>query len=75
MLFFTTMIESVNPDYGSGSNIGGVGLVFILGMIIIVAGIVIMFIQAKLRPDFFRNKTLSRGIAGDANEADAALPE
>lgn len=75
VLFFTTIIESADPSYGSGSNIGGVGLVFILGMIIIVAGIVIMLIQAKLRPDFFRNKTLARGIAGDANEADAALPE
>jgi amino acid transporter len=75
VLFFTTIIESANPDYGSGSNIGGVGLVFILGMVIILTGIVVMLVQAKLRPEFFRGRLLARGVAGDSNEAAAALPE
>lgn len=50
---------SMDPAYGSGSNIGGVGIVFILGMLIIVVGIVIMTWQAIKRPAFFRGETLS----------------
>ena len=42
VLFFTTLIDSMDPAYGSGSQIGGVGIVFILGMLIIVVGIVVM---------------------------------
>ncbi|MET1051592.1 MAG: APC family permease [Mycetocola sp.] len=61
VLFFTTIIDSMDPDYGSGSNIGGIGLVFILGMVVIVSGIVIMIIQAIRRPAFFRGETLSVG--------------
>lgn len=59
VLFFTTLIDSMDPAYGSGSNIGGVGIVFILGMLIIVVGIVIMIWQAIKRPAFFRGETLS----------------
>ncbi len=36
----------MDPDYGSGSNIGGLGLVFILGVAVIGLGIVIMIVQA-----------------------------
>ncbi|MBG6237275.1 amino acid transporter [Mycetocola sp. CAN_C7] len=61
VLFFTTIIDSMDPDYGSGSNIAGVGLVFILGMVVIVSGIVIMIIQAIRRPAFFRGETLTVG--------------
>jgi amino acid transporter len=70
ILFFTTIIDSMDPDYGSGSNIGGVGLVFILGMVVILSGIVIMIIQAIRRPAFFRGETLSRGVS-DGTEDDA----
>ena len=45
--------------YGSGSNIGGLGLVFILGVAVIGLGIVIMIVQAIRRPAFFRGETLS----------------
>ena len=31
VLFFTTLIDSMDPAYGSGSQIGGIGIVFILG--------------------------------------------
>ena len=37
VLFVTTLIDWMDPAYGSGSNIGGLGLVFILGMAIIGA--------------------------------------
>lgn len=57
-LFVMTLIDSRDPDYGSGSSIGGVGLVFILGVTVILAGVVIMFWQAFKRPAFFRGETL-----------------
>ncbi|MGN6220195.1 MAG: amino acid transporter, partial [Microbacterium sp.] len=59
VLFVTTLIDSMDPAYGSGSNIGGVGLVFVLGVGIIVVGVVIMIWQAIKRPAFFRGETLS----------------
>ncbi|MFS0731986.1 APC family permease [Microbacterium sp. 1P10UB] len=59
VLFVTTLVDSMNPEYGSGSEIGGVGLVFILGVTIIVVGIAIMIWQAIARPAFFRGRTLA----------------
>ncbi|WP_243229850.1 APC family permease [Microbacterium sp. CIAB417] len=58
VLFVTTLIDSMDPGYGSGSSIGGVGLVFILGVGIIVVGIAIMIWQSIRRPAFFRGETL-----------------
>lgn len=58
VLFFTTLVDSMDPAYGSGSQIGGIGIVFILGMLIIVVGIAIMIWQAVKRPAFFRGETL-----------------
>ncbi len=59
VLFVTTLIDSMDPAYGSGANVGGVGIVFILGMAIIVIGIVVMIWQAIRRPAFFRGETLA----------------
>jgi amino acid transporter len=59
VLFVTTLIDSMNPDYGSGSQVFGVGLVFVLGVVIILLGVVIMIWQAVRRPAFFRGETLS----------------
>jgi amino acid transporter len=58
VLFVTTLIDSMDPAYGSGSSIGGLGLVFVLGVTVILAGIVIMIWQAIKRPAFFRGETL-----------------
>jgi len=58
-LFVLTLVDSMNPDYGSGSNIAGVGLVFILGVVVILLGVGIMIWQAITRPAFFRGETLS----------------
>jgi amino acid transporter len=63
VLFFTTLIDSMDPAYGSGSNIGGVGLVFILGVVILLAGVVVMIWQRVKRPEFFRSEHLARGVA------------
>ncbi len=58
VLFVTTLIDSMDPAYGSGSSVGGVGLVFVLGVGIIVVGIAIMIWQSLRRPAFFRGETL-----------------
>lgn len=58
VLFVTTLIDSMSPDYGSGSSIGGLGLVFVLGVTVILLGIVVMVWQAVRRPAFFRGETL-----------------
>ncbi|WP_314102488.1 APC family permease [uncultured Frigoribacterium sp.] len=75
VLFVTTLIDSMDPDYGSGSQIGGVGLVFLLGVTILVGGVVVMLVNARLRPAFFRGEGLRAGVAGDEREGQAALPE
>ncbi|MFF1571113.1 APC family permease [Leifsonia sp. NPDC058292] len=63
VLFFTTLVDSMSPDYGSGSNIAGVGLVFILGMVILLSGVIVMLIMRRRLPAFFRGETLPRGTA------------
>ncbi|MBM7831938.1 amino acid transporter [Agromyces cerinus] len=65
VLFVTTLIDSMDPSYGSGSNIGGVGLVFILGMVVLLGGAAVMLWQWRKRPAFFRGETLSRAVAED----------
>ncbi|HWV50882.1 MAG TPA: amino acid transporter, partial [Microbacterium sp.] len=59
VLFFTTLIDSMDPAYGSGAQVGGIGIVFILGMLIIGVGIVVMIWNAIRRPAFFRGETLA----------------
>lgn len=61
VMFFKTAYDSMDPDYGSGSSIGGLGLVFILGMGVILLGVVLMLVMARLRPGFFKGQVLTRG--------------
>ncbi|MEF3402585.1 APC family permease [Agromyces sp. CCNWLW203] len=65
VLFVTTLVDSMDPSYGSGSNVAGVGLVFILGMVVLLGGVVVMLWQWRKRPAFFRGETLSRAVAED----------
>ena len=60
VLFAITAKDSMDPSYGSGTSIGGVGLVFILGVGVLVLGVVVMIINAIRRPAFFRGETLDR---------------
>jgi amino acid transporter len=70
ILFFVTLVDSLDPDYGSGSSIGGIGLVFILGLVLILSGVVVMVWRYFRSPAFFRGETgLRAGVAGDAEEA------
>jgi amino acid transporter len=58
-LFVITLVESMDPAYGSGTEWFGLGSVFVLGVVIIGLGIVIMIIQRFRSPAFFRGETLS----------------
>ena len=59
-MFFKTAYDSMDPDYGSGSSVGGIGLVFILGMGVILLGVVLMLVMSKIRPEFFKGQVLPR---------------
>ncbi len=60
VMFFKTATDSMDPAYGSGSSVGGVGMVFILGMGVILLGVVIMIVMSRIRPEFFRGQVLER---------------
>jgi hypothetical protein len=57
-VFVVTLRDSASPDYGSGAEIGGVGLVLILGLGIILLGIGFMLWQRFRDPAYFRGETL-----------------
>ena len=64
VLFVITAIDSLAPDYGSiaiGSvdGEGGVGIVFFIGVGLLVFGAILMIIQRFASPAFFQGKTLS----------------
>ncbi|MGW9113260.1 APC family permease [Microbacterium sp. NPDC055683] len=59
ILFVVTLIDTMDPAYGSGSEIGGVGLVFVLGIAVIAVGIVLMVVQAVRHPAFFKGAVLT----------------
>ena len=69
IVFIQTTIDSMDPEFGSGSNIGGVGLVGIIGVVVLGLGVVLMFIQASVDRDFFRGKVLS--VADASNDTSA----
>jgi amino acid transporter len=60
VVFFQTAVDSWAPEFGSGSEVFGVGLVFILGIGILALGVVIMLVAAKLHPGFFRGETIRK---------------
>jgi Amino acid transporters len=57
-VFLETAYDSMNPAFGSGSSVFGVGLVFCLGVGIILLGVVVMLLIAWHRPGFFQGETL-----------------
>jgi amino acid transporter len=60
VMFVSTARDSMDPDYGSGSNIGGLGMVFILGVGVLLLGVAIMFYMRVRSPGFFKGETLKR---------------
>jgi hypothetical protein len=45
VIFARTAIDSASPDFGSGSHVGGLGLVFVIAAIISVLGIGLMMLS------------------------------
>ena len=64
-LFVITAKDSLAPDYGSiaigadANGEGGVGIVFFIGIGLLVFGAVLMLIQRFVSPAFFQGKTLT----------------
>lgn len=63
IVFVQTTIDSMDPAFGSGSNIGGVGLVGIIGVVVLGLGVVLMLIQSRVSPDFFKGRVLGKSDA------------
>ena len=53
IIFWQTTFDSMSPDFGSGSHIGGLGLVFVIAMVILLLGLVLMLVARWKTPDFF----------------------
>ena len=62
-LFIATTIDSMDPNYGSGSHVGGIGLVFILGAGVILLGVLMMILRAVQSPSFFRGEIIAKGVS------------
>lgn len=60
VMFFQTAVDSIDPSYGSGTSLGGVGMVFVLGMGVLLLGVVLMLWTRFVHPAFFTGKTLPR---------------
>ena len=63
--FFQTSYDAMDPSYGSGSEIFGVGLVFMLGVTLFALGAISMALTWWKNPAFFRGQTLTRGLPSD----------
>jgi amino acid transporter len=57
-VFVVTLRDSFSPDYGSGGSIAGVGLVFIMGVGLILSGLIVIAVWRTKDPAFFRGETL-----------------
>ena len=59
-VLLVTLYDSASPDYGSGANVFGVGLVLILGVGLILLGFILMFAWRAVSPAFFNGETLHK---------------
>ncbi len=60
VMFVKTASDSMDPGYGSGTNIAGLGMVFILGMGVLLLGVAVMIFMRVRQPGFFKGETLKR---------------
>ncbi len=61
VIFIKTTISSLDPDFGSGADIGGIGLVFIMGAGVLAVGVVTMLVTSIFYRPFFRGEVLKQG--------------
>ncbi|MFW2851930.1 APC family permease [Sphingomonas sp. TX0543] len=71
-LFVKTLCDSLNPHFGSGSHVGSIGLVFVIGVSIFAVGLGIMALMALLRPEFFRAPLAGLDVTAPRSMRDAA---
>ncbi|MFT4232232.1 MAG: APC family permease [Leucobacter sp.] len=69
IVFVKTTIDAMDPSAGSGSNIMGIGLVGIIGVVVLGLGVVLMLMQAKVSPAFFRGEVLTKADASTDTSA------
>ncbi|MCO8162815.1 APC family permease [Pseudomonas sp. LJDD11] len=60
VIFAQTAVDSASPAFGSGSHIGGLGLVFVIAMVILLLGVALMVVFRWLTPEYFAGDTLQR---------------
>ncbi|GAB7532620.1 APC family permease [Pseudomonas sp. 3A(2025)] len=73
VIFAQTAVDSTSPEFGSGSHIGGVGLVFIIAVVILLLGVVLMGIFRWLTPDYFAGQTLQRAHLRTSHNLEAGV--
>jgi amino acid transporter len=59
-VFVKLVIDTVDPEYGSGGSVFGLGTVFVLGVGVLLLGLVVMFVWQARSPAFFRGETLKK---------------
>jgi amino acid transporter len=57
-VFVQTAVDTLDPAYGSGSSVFGVGSVFVVGIGLLLLGVVLMLVWRARHPEFFRGQTL-----------------
>ena len=57
-VFVQTAVDTLDPAYGSGSSVFGVGSVFVIGIGLLLLGAVLMLVWRARHPAFFRGETL-----------------
>lgn len=70
VFFVQTTVDSIDPANGSGSEVFGVGLVFVIGAGMLVLGVVCMILMSRVSPAFFRGE-----VEVAPGSVDTALPE
>ena len=59
-IFVQLVIDTTDPEYGSGGSIFGLGTVFVLGVGVLLLGAVFMVFWQAREPAFFRGEVLKR---------------
>lgn len=57
-VFLVTLRDSMAPDYGSGASVLGLGLVFVLGVGLILSGLIVIALWRRRDAEFFVGDTL-----------------
>ncbi|QRQ78205.1 APC family permease [Glutamicibacter protophormiae] len=61
-VFLQTTVDSLDPEYGSGTHVAGMGLVFVVGIGILVLGAVFLVGARKRRAGFYESRPETRYI-------------